>query len=354
MTPKKTEDKFALENLKGVGPITARKLREAGITDMLNLVIRSPVEIKELTGMDKEAANDVVEKSRALLIEEGLLSQDFVNAEELEQTRIDKHKISTGTIALNSLFGGGIETQAITEIYGMFGSGKTQLAHTLAVIVQQPEEFGGLNGGVLYIDTENTFRPDRIRTIATERGFDADKCIKGITVARAINSAHQLLLLETAGDLIQKNNIKLIVVDSITGNYRAEYLGRGTLADRQQTLNKFVHLLSRTAETYNLAAIATNQVMTSPGIMFGDPVVPIGGNILAHTSTYRVYFKKSGKKRVARMVDSPSHAEAEVVFTLGASGIMDTEEYLEEVEKFKAKEEKKKIKEEEEDVKTVE
>jgi len=326
MVPKKIEDKFALENLKGVGAVTAKKLREAGINDMLNLVIRGPVEIKELTGMDKEAAFNTIEKARQILVEDGLISEDFVNAEEIEKIRLNQEKISTGTKAIDALLGGGVETQAITEVYGLFGSGKTQLAHTLAVMVQQSKEEGGLNAKVLYIDTENTFRPDRIRTIATERGYDADKCMKGITVAKAINSAHQLLLLETAGQLIQDNNIKLIIVDSITGKYRAEYLGRGTLSERQQTLNKFTHLLSRTAETYNLAAYATNQVMTSPGIMFGDPVVPIGGNILAHTSTYRIYFKKSGKKRVARMVDSPSHAEGEVLFTLGAAGIIDVEE----------------------------
>ena len=123
--------------------------------------------------------------------------------------------------------------------------------------------------------------------------------------------------------MIQENNIKLLVVDSAVGLFRAEYLGRGTLSERQQRLNKFVHLVVRIAETYNCAALATNQVMSSPDTFFGDPTRPIGGNVVAHTSTYRIYFKKSGKKRIARMVDSPHHPEQEVIFTLTEAGVSD-------------------------------
>ncbi|MFB5646430.1 MAG: DNA repair and recombination protein RadA, partial [Nitrosopumilaceae archaeon] len=145
-------------------------------------------------------------------------------------------------------------------------------------------------------------------------------------VARAYNSAHQTLILEEAGPVIEENNIKLIVADSAVGLFRAEYLGRGTLSSRQQKLNHFVHLLVRIAETYNCAAIATNQVMASPDVFFGDPTRPIGGNVVAHTSTYRIYFKKSGKKRIARMVDSPHHPEMDVVFALSEAGVIDPEE----------------------------
>ena len=152
------------------------------------------------------------------------------------------------------------------------------------------------------------------------------KFLDRIIVARAYNSAHQILILEEAGAIIEENNIKLIVADSAVGLFRAEYLGRGTLSVRQQKLNHFVHLLSRIAETYNCAALATNQVMASPDVFFGDPVRPVGGNVVAHTSTYRIYFKKSGKKRIARMVDSPHHPEEEVIFALGEAGVVDPEE----------------------------
>ena len=193
----------------------------------------------------------------------------------------------------------------------------------MCVNVQKPKEEGGLEGTVLYIDTENTFRPERIATIAKIQGMDPGKVMDNIIVARAYNSAHQTLILEEASQMIQENNIKLLVVDSAVGLFRAEYLGRGTLSERQQRLNKFVHLVVRIAETYNCAALVTNQVMASPDTFFGDPTRPIGGNVVAHTSTYRIYFKKSGKKRIARMVDSPHHPEQEVILALTEAGVSD-------------------------------
>ncbi|MDC4213616.1 MAG: DNA repair and recombination protein RadA, partial [Candidatus Nitrosopumilus limneticus] len=255
-----------------------------------------------------------------------LLAKDFISASELYKTRQSIGKISTGTNCLDTLFDGGVETRALTEVYGEFGCGKTQFAHTMSVMVQKSKEEGGLEGGVLYIDTEGTFRPERIVQIAQAHDMDPEKVLDRIIVARAYNSAHQVLILEEAGAIIEQNNVKLIVADSAVGLFRAEYLGRGTLSVRQQKLNHFVHLLVRIAETYDCAAIATNQVMASPDVFFGDPTRPIGGNVVAHTSTYRIYFKKSGKKRIARMVDSPHHPEEEVIFALGEAGVIDPEE----------------------------
>ena len=319
-------EELRLDSLDGVGPVTTKKLTDAGIHNIMDLVVRGPVEVAEITGMDKDTAEKIVNKARQQLVEEGLIAKDFVSATEIYKRRQDIGKISTGTNCLDLLFDGGVETQALTEVYGEFGSGKTQFCHTICVNVQKTKEQGGQDGGVLYIDTENTFRPERIVSIAKANGMDPEKVLDRIIVARAYNSAHQILILEEAGPIIKENNIKLIVADSAAGLFRAEYLGRGTLSERQQRLNKFVHLLVRTAETYNCAAIATNQVMSSPDVFFGDPTRPIGGNIVAHTSTYRVYFKKSGKKRIARMVDSPHHPEQEVIFTLTEAGISDPEE----------------------------
>ena len=319
-------DELRLDSLEGVGPVTTKKLTDAGIHNIMDLLVRGPVEVAEITGMDKETAEKIVNKARQQLVEEGLIAKDFVSATEIYKRRQDIGKISTGTNCLDLLFDGGVETQALTEVYGEFGSGKTQFCHTMCVNVQKPKEQGGQEGGVLYIDTENTFRPERIVSIAKANGMDPEKVLDRIIVARAYNSAHQILILEEAGPIIKEHNVKLIVADSAAGLFRAEYLGRGTLSERQQRLNKFVHLLVRTAETYNCAAIATNQVMSSPDVFFGDPTRPIGGNIIAHTSTYRVYFKKSGKKRIARMVDSPHHPEQEVIFMLTEAGISDPEE----------------------------
>ncbi len=312
-----------LDNLSGVGPVTTKKLSDAGIHNIMDLIVRGPVELSEITGMDKDTAGNIVEKARVALVEGGMISKDFVSAAEIYKRRQEIGKITTGTECLDLLLDGGLETQALTEVYGEFGSGKTQFCHTMCVTVQKPKEEGGLDGTVLYIDTENTFRPERIVSIAKAYGMDPEKALDKIIVARAYNSAHQQLILEEASQLIRENNVKLLVVDSAVGLFRSEYLGRGTLSVRQQRLNKFVHLLVRIAETYNCAALATNQVMASPDVFFGDPTRPIGGNVVAHTSTYRIYFKKSGKKRIARMVDSPHHPEQEVIFALGEAGVID-------------------------------
>ena len=323
-----------LDCLEGVGPVTTRKLSDAGIHNIMDLIVRGPVEVSEITGMDKDTAAKIVNKARLHLVEGGLLAKDFVSASEIYKRRQNIGKISTGTNCLDTLFDGGIETQALTEVYGEFGCGKTQFAHTLSVMVQKPKEEGGLDGSVLYIDTENTFRPERIVTIAKAHGMDPDKVLDRIIVARAYNSAHQTLILEESGPVIEENNVKLLVVDSAVGLFRAEYLGRGTLAIRQQKLNHFVHMLVRIAETYDCAALATNQVMASPDVFFGDPTRPVGGNVVAHTSTYRIYFKKSGKKRIARMVDSPHHPEEEVIFALGEAGVIDPEDTEKKIKKI--------------------
>ena len=312
-----------LDILPGVGPVTTKKLSDAGIHNIMDLIVRGPVELAEISGMDKDTAANIVEKARQALVEGGLLAKDFVSATEIYKRRQEIGRITTGTECLDNLLDGGLETQALTEVYGEFGSGKTQFCHTMCVTVQKPKEEGGLEGTALYIDTEGTFRPERIVSIAKAYGMEPEKVLDRIIVARAYNSAHQTLILEEASQMIQENNVKLLIVDSAVGLFRAEYLGRGTLSIRQQRLNKFVHLLVRIAEIYNCAALATNQVMASPDVFFGDPTRPIGGNVVAHTSTYRIYFKKSGKKRIARMVDSPHHPEQEVIFALGEGGVVD-------------------------------
>ena len=319
-------ENIRLDSLEGIGPVTTRKLSDAGVHNVMDLIVRGPVEVAEITGMEKGSAEKVVNKARQYLSDGGMLSKDFVSASDIYRRRQEIGKITTGTECLDSLFGGGVETQALTEVYGEFGCGKTQLCHTLCVMVQKSAEEGGLDGGVLYIDSENTFRPERIVSIAQANGMDPQKVLDNIIVARAYNSAHQILILEEAGTIIRESNVKLLVADSAVGLFRSEYLGRGTLSERQQRLNHFVHLLSRIAETYNCAAVATNQVMSSPDVFFGDPTKPIGGNVVAHTSTYRIYFKKSGKKRIARMVDSPHHPEEEVIFAIGEAGVIDPED----------------------------
>ena len=329
-------DNFDLADLDGVGPVTKKKLHDAGIHNLMDLVVRGPVELEEITSMTTETCGKIVTLARKQLADSGSITRDFASATEIYKKRQTIGRITTGTDSLDSLLLGGIETQAITEVYGEFGCGKTQFCHTLCVTVQKPVAEGGLDGGVLYIDTEGTFRPERIITIAQAHNMDPGAVLDRIVVARAYNSAHQVLILEEAGKIIQEENIRLVVSDSTTGLFRSEYLGRGTLASRQQKLGRYMRLLSRIAETYNCAAVATNQVSSSPDTFFGDPTRPVGGNIVGHTSTYRIYFRKGGKnKRVAKIVDSPHHPASEEVFELGERGVQDTEDHLKKLEKAK-------------------
>lgn len=202
----------------------------------------------------------------------------------------------------------------------------TQLCHTLCCNVQLSREKNGLDGAAIYVDTEGTFRPERIAEIATARGMDPEAVLKKIIVARAYNSAHQELIVKELGRVIEANKAKLVIVDSAVAHYRAEFLGRATLAERQQRLNRFMHHILRIAEIYNVAVVVTNQVQSAPDSYFGDPTRATGGHVVAHTSTYRIYFRKAGKNRIARMMDSPYHAERDAAFILDDKGVDDPPE----------------------------
>ncbi len=203
-------------------------------------------------------------------------------------------------------------------------SGKSQLGFQLLINVQLPIERGGLNAKGMMIDCENTFRPVRIEQMAKGAGLDPEETLKNILVARAFNSDHQMLLAEKAADMIEKNDIKLIVVDGLMSNFRADYTGRGTLSERQQKLNRHLHHLLRMADTHNVAVYVTNQVMARPDMMFGDPTAPIGGHILGHASTVRFYLRKSKEdKRIVRLIDSPHLPEGEAVFKVTPDGVRD-------------------------------
>jgi DNA repair protein RadA len=315
-----------IDELEGIGPATKAKLNSVGIMTLMDLAVKSPSEVADAVGSDMARASELCNKARSKLVELKYLGEDFISATEIYKKRKLIDRISTGSKNLDDLLAGGIETQAVTEFYGEFGSGKTQICHTLCVKVQEPRDNGGLSAKVVYIDTENTFRPERIAGISEARGLDPNSILEGIIVAKAFNSSHQELILGELGSRIREFGVKLVVVDSAVAHYRAEFLGRGTLSERQQRLNRFMHTLVRTAEVYNVAVVATNQVQSSPDTFFGDPTKATGGHVVAHTSTYRIYVRKSGKNRVARMVDSPYHAERESIFVLNENGIDDPPE----------------------------
>ncbi|MBS3141974.1 DNA repair and recombination protein RadA [Candidatus Woesearchaeota archaeon] len=307
-------------DLPGVGPATATKLAQVGYSDLMSIAVATPGELIEVTGMAEASLKRIIAAARSSL------KMGFESGEELLKKRQEVIRLHTGSKAFNDLLGGGFETGSITECFGEYGSGKSQLAHQLAVSVQLDKEAGGAQGICVFIDTENTFRPERIEQISKSLGIDPLTALRNIKVARAFNSDHQMLLAEKVEDLIKKEklNVKLVIVDSLTAHFRAEFVGRGTLADRQQKLNKHMHLLNKLASTHNLCVYVTNQVMAKPDQFFGDPTQAIGGHIVAHNSTTRVYFRK-GKKgtRVAKLVDSPSLPDGECTFILTEHGIRD-------------------------------
>lgn len=310
----------SVADLPGIGPATIEKLEQAGFSDLMSIAVATPGEIIGATEMSEATAKKVIAIARSNL------EMEFTSGEEMLRKREQVIKISSGSKELDKLVGGGFETGAITEAYGQYGSGKSQIAHTLAVRALLPREKGGAGGMVVFIDTEGTFRPERIVQIAKGAGLEPEEALKNIKVARAFNSDHQALLAEKVEDLIKKQglNVKLVIVDSLTAHFRAEFIGRGTLADRQQRINKHMHALMKLADKYNVAIYVTNQVMSKPDTFFGDPTEAIGGHVVAHNSTYRIYLRR-GKKgtRVAKMIDAPNLAESEAVFMIDEVGVKD-------------------------------
>ncbi|MCG2879898.1 MAG: DNA repair and recombination protein RadA [Vulcanisaeta sp.] len=307
-----------VEEIEGVGRVTAQKLREAGYLTARDVAFASVKELAEILGSE-DRAKQIIMAAQKLI---GL--QPFITAYELYEKRRGIRRISTGVKSLDELLGGGIETKAITEVVGEFGSGKTQLCHQLSVMVQLPEDKGGLRAKALYIDAENTFRPERIMQIAKYRGLDPQEALRNILYARAYNSDHQMMIVEESRKIIEKENIGIILIDSLVTHFRSEYPGRENLAERQQKLNHHIAQLLRIADIYNVAVVVTNQVVAQPDVFFGNPLKPAGGNVVAHGATYRIWLRKGKENvRIAKIFDSPYHPEREVTFRITEDGLVD-------------------------------
>ena len=312
-----------IADLPGVGPATRAKLESGGITTILDLAASTTNELVDSLNLTEETAHNLIFEAQKLLKEKGYLEKDLVSANELFARRAKMLRCTTFSQNLDNLLAGGIETQSVTEFYGEFGSGKTQICHTLCIASQLPVDQSGLGGSALYIDTESTFRPERAAQIAKARGLDVDSILSNIHVAKIYNASHLELIVRAMGGLIQQNNIRLVIIDSIISLHRAEFLGRGTLSERQQKLNAIMHRLKRVSEIYNVAVIITNQVQSSPDTFFGDPTKAAGGNIIGHASTYRVYLRKAGQERKANMIDSPMHPYGDTNIVVTEAGIAD-------------------------------
>jgi DNA repair protein RadA len=315
-TKKPKEKEKKIQDLPGVGAATAEKLDSAGFKDLMSVAVATIGELVETAGVSEAVARKMINAAR------DSMKMGFETGMDILEKRKFVSKISTGSESFNKLMGGGFETGAITECFGEFGSGKTQIGHILAVNTLKDDP----DAVAVYIDTENTFRPERIMQLAEGVGINPEDALSRIMVARAYNSDHQMLLTENVDSLIieQKKNVRLVVIDSLTSHFRAEFIGRGTLAERQQKLNRHMHALAKVASTHNICVYVTNQVMAKPDQFFGDPTASIGGHIVAHASTFRIYLRKGRKgSRVAKLIDAPNLEDGEVVFNVTTPGLED-------------------------------
>lgn len=349
-----------LEALDGVGPATAEKLRDADYQTYRSIASANESELANSADIGDSSAVDIVQAAR----EEADIG-GFMSAVEVTEKRQQIKKISTLVPELDALLAGGVETQAITEFYGGFGAGKSQLTHQLAVNVQLPVEFGGANGSAIFIDTEDSFRPERITEMVkglpedvleaviereelditvqevkesqvyagrkadtTTPAFELSQVFQNrIKVASANSTGHQMLLADKAQEIANEMNeteypLRLVVVDSLTSHFRSEFVGRGELAKRQQKMNRHIQDLKRLSDSNNAAIVIANQVQSNPDSYFGDPTKPVGGNILGHASTFRLYIKNSKKnKRVVKLVDAPNLPDGESVVRIEEDGV---------------------------------
>lgn len=311
----------------GINVADIKKLKQAGICTVKGIQMTTRKKLCAIKGIS-EAKMEKIKEVAAKLVGESA----FVTALAYADKRKQVFRISTGSQELDKLLGGGIESMSITEVFGEFRTGKTQLSHTLCISTQMPGANGYSGGKVVFIDTENTFRPDRLRDIADRFNVDQTAVLDNVLYARAYTSEHQYELLDfVAAKFYEEPGVfKLLIVDSIMALFRVDFSGRGELADRQQKLAQLLSRLQKIAEEYNVACFVTNQMTADPGATMSfqaDPKKPIGGHILAHASTTRVMFRKGrAENRIAKIYDSPDLPENEATFAISNGGVIDAKE----------------------------
>jgi DNA repair protein RadA len=311
---------YSVSQLKGLGAATEKKLQAFGVMTLYDLCVRGSYEIQQLTGAKKETADEWVFKAKTMLEDKGYIRNTKMKPSELLQYKKKILPIKSNHEEIDDMFGGGLYPESLYEIYGEFGSGKTQFCYTLtAELIAKGEH-------VIWIDCEDTFKPERLIEILIERELVKDEdegigIIDNVVYLYTPNTENLMGTVNNLTDTMLELRPKLVILDGSVGQFREEYLGRGTLAARQNQLARLMTHLKNISFYFVCTILFTNQVQTDPSVMFGDPIKPIGGNVVGHASTYRLYFKKSGKKHIARMVDSPEHPTQDVQFALTAKGI---------------------------------
>jgi len=315
---------LGVDQLKGVGSVTQKKLETFGVTSLIDLCIRGAQEIKEITGVAKPTCDSWVFQSQKLLEDNGLIRRSDMSTNELWAYQKAYPVISTKCDEVDNLISGGVRPEATYEVYGEFGAGKTQFCNSLTVETIHD------GNNVIWIDCEDTFKPNRIAEMLKAREYAEDdeevgEYLNQITYLYCPNTEQLMGTINGLSKILDAKKPKLVVLDGAIGQFREEYLGRGTLAERQMQIARLMSHIKNISFYFRCAVVFTNQVQSDPSMMFGDPIKPIGGNVVAHASTYRLYFKKSGKKRLARMIDSPEHAMADAEYILDAKGMSNVE-----------------------------
>lgn len=327
------QESLSLEDIEGIGPTTAKALREKGMN--FRLMETTPIrELEQIYGITPSAA----QKYQTFIAE--TRGGWFTNAYSFMTEQKNKEAFTFGADSIDMAMSipeigkSGIISGETYEFFGAFRSGKSQICHQLGVTVQLPPELGGLGKKAIYLDTEGTFSPTRLIHMITrlkrEKGWDKNSknILTDIMYARVKNSDSQQAIVYKLLDFLGEHpgEYGVLIIDSISAHFRAEYSGRGTLAERQQTLNSHLSILHRIADTYGLAIVVTNQVQANPAQFFGDPTKAVGGNIMGHWAGTRVYLRKSkGEKRVFRIFDSPVLPELETVFEITEEGVVSSE-----------------------------
>ena len=304
----------------GINNNDITKLTEAGFMSLESITYTPKKNLITIKGLSEQK----IEKILSIISQ--ILILGFKTSDIILDERKKLLKITTGSSELDNLLGGGFESNSITEIFGEFRTGKTQICHTLCVTAQLSKNNGGGEGKVIYIDTEGTFRPEKIELIAERFGLDPKETIKNVLYARAYNSDHQNKLLFQVCALMAEDKFSCLIVDSATALYRTDYVGRGELSNRQMSLAKFLRNLQKIADEHKVVVVVTNQVVaTVDGNAFGgNDKKPIGGHIMAHACQTRLYLKKGLKQnRICRIYDSPSLPESECTYSITDSGIAD-------------------------------
>lgn len=308
--------------IDGVTAPTIKKIRDAEITTLQALSRQSTKDLSEKAGIGEDTAKRAITRAREMI------DQGYITAKQLVELRSSRTRLHTGSYALDDLIGGGIESQTTTELIGDYATGKTQLSHQLAVNAQLSIEKSGFNGNVVWIDTEDTFRPERIIQICENRGLDKEKLLNGIWHSTCYNTAHQRLLIEQLYSFCPERNIKLVIIDSVLGHLRGEYIGRGMLSARQDELKRMLLNLRKVALSTKTTIIYTNQVMDDPSVIYGNPEKPTGGHVMGHAASTRLHLRKGRRdQRIAKLIDSLSLPEGEAVFRITDMGIEDVEGY---------------------------